>query len=128
MRKHGQVAMEFVSVIGLVMIVVLILTGALYYLYSNYSEQRTMNEILDLGYSLQSELILAGQVEPGYIRTLIIPNQVNGESFTISQSSNDLVLGYKESDILFRIPSVSGSLKKGTNIITKVDNFSVVIS
>ncbi|MFH0870540.1 MAG: hypothetical protein V1866_05800 [archaeon] len=120
--------MEFVSVIGLVMIVVLILTGSLYYLYSNYSEQRTMNELLDLGYSLQSELILAGQVEPGYIRILMIPDQINGESFIISQSSNDLVLSYKGSDILFRIPSVSGSLKKGTNTITKAGNFTIDIS
>lgn len=128
MRRHGQVAMEFVSVVGLVMIVVLILAGSLYYLYSNYSEQRTMNEILDLGYSLQSELILAGQVEPGYVRTVIVPDQVNGQSFTMSQSSNNLVLSYKGSDLLFRIPAVSGSLKKGINTITKVDNFTIDVS
>ncbi|HHE36577.1 MAG TPA: hypothetical protein ENL16_02060 [Candidatus Woesearchaeota archaeon] len=128
MARKSQVATEFMLVVGLAMIIITILAGVLYSLSYNYSEEKNINRLRDLGYSLQSELILASQVEPGYERTIIIPNDVNGVSYSISQSDNNLVITYKGTELLFPIPVVTGTLTKGTNTIRKPDANNVVIS
>lgn len=114
--------------IGLAMIVILILAGVLYYLSYNYSEEKNINRLRDLGYSLQSELILASEVEPGYVRIIIIPKKVGTADYSISQTDNDLVVTYRGGELLFPIPQVSGSLSKGNNTIRKTDASTVVIS
>ena len=64
--------------IGLAIVVVIIMVGVLYYLYVNYSEEKNINKLTDLGYSLQSEFILASEVEPGYEREITIPQDAGG--------------------------------------------------
>jgi hypothetical protein len=103
--------------VGLAMIVLIVFVGVIYYLFSNYSEEKNINKLQDLGYSLQSELILASEVEPGYERTVIIPDKAGGADYEISQTSNDLVIKYRKTELLFPIPKVSGSLNKGNNVI-----------
>ncbi|KYK27146.1 hypothetical protein AYK26_00435 [Euryarchaeota archaeon SM23-78] len=127
-RKKAQVAIEFVMVGSLAMIVILVFAGVLYSLSYDYSEQKRINRFKDLGYSLQNELILASEVEPGYERVVYIPNKIEGADFSITQSSTDIVITYKEAQLLFRIPEVSGSLQKGINTISKTDANTVVIS
>ena len=122
--------MEFMMMIGLAMIVIIIFIGVIYYLTYNYSEEKNIKRLQDYGYSLQSELILASQVEPGYERVITIPDRINNIDYTISQTPNDLVLTYREADLLFSIPpGITGSpLSKGSNIIRKIDEDIVSIS
>ena len=110
------------------MIVIIIFAGILYYLSYNYSEDKNINKLRDLGYSLQSELILASEVEPGYERTIVIPEKVQGVDYSISQTTKDIVITYKQAQLLFPIPQVSGSLTKGSNTIRKTNANTVVIS
>ena len=114
--------------IGLAMIVLLVLVGVIYYLSVNYSEEKNINKLQDLGYSLQSELILASEVEPGYERTVVIPDKAGGADYEINQTSNDLVLTYRKADLLFPIPQVSGKFQKGSNTIRKTNSNIVTIS
>ncbi len=127
-RKKAQVAVEFILMVGLAMIVILVLAGVLYYLSYNYSEEKNINRLRDLGYSLQSELILASEVEPGYERTIIIPDKVGSADYSISQTDNDLVITYRQAELLFQIPQVNGNLNKGSNTISKTDANTIVIS
>jgi len=128
MTRKSQVATEFMLVVGLAMIIIIILAGILYSLSYTYSEEKNLNRLRDLGYSLQSELILASEVEPGYERTIILPDKVNGVDYAISQTENDLIITYKGTELLFPIPLVSGTLTKGSNTIRKTDANTVVIS
>jgi hypothetical protein len=114
--------------LGLAMIVLIVLVGVIYYLSSNYSEEKNLNRLKDLGYSLQSELILASEVEPGYERTVIIPDKAGGVDYDISQTSNDLVIKYRKTELLFPIPKVSGSFQKGSNLIQKTGIDAITIS
>jgi hypothetical protein len=128
MMAKGQVAMEFLAMIGIAIIFTLVLASIFFILSNDYSEKRNVNELRDLGYSLQNEVILASQVEPGYIREIIIPTMVGDADFAISQTQNDLVINYKGADMLFPIPPVSGSFSKGKNTIKKDDAGSIIIS
>ena len=130
-RKTGrkaQIAIEFMMIVALAMVVILAFTGVLYYLSFNYSEEKNINRLRDLGYSLQNELILASEVEYGYERTIIIPEKIGTVAYSISQTTTDIVLRYKETELVFPIPAVTNSFSKGCNIVTKDINGNVTIS
>lgn len=117
MNRKAQVATEFMLMVGLAMIVIFAFLAVIYVLISDYYEEKNMKKLEDLGYSIQNELILAAEVEPGYERTIIIPDQVGGVGYSLSQTANDLIIRYRQTDFLFPIPSVNGALDKGTNVI-----------
>jgi hypothetical protein len=77
---------------------------------------------------LQSELILASEVEPGYERTVVIPDKAGSADYEINQTSNDLVIKYRKTELLFPIPKVSGSFQKGSNIIRKTYSNTIRIN
>lgn len=126
--RKAQIAIEFMSIVGLAMLVVVVFTGVLYYLSYTYSEEKNINRLRDLGYSLQNELILASEVEYGYERTLTIPDKIEGTGYSISQTTTNLVLRYKQTELVFPIPQVTSSLSKGCNKVTKDINGNVTIS
>lgn len=114
--------------VGLAMVVLVVFVGVIYYLFSNYSEEKNINKLQDLGYSLQSELILASEVEPGYERTVVIPDKAGSADYEINQTSNDLVLTYRKTDLLFPIPQVSGKFQHGSNTIRHCQDNTVKIN
>ena len=126
--RKAQIAIEFMMILGLAMIIVLILVGVLYYLSYNYSEEKNINLLQDYGYSLQSELILASQVESGYERVMTVPPKVNHIVFDLNIVNNDLVIIYKGTEILFPIPATTGDFNPGTCTITNNINHEVDVS
>ncbi|HJX05636.1 MAG TPA: hypothetical protein VJ461_02920 [Candidatus Nanoarchaeia archaeon] len=128
MNSKSQIATEFMLMVGLAMIVIFAFLAVIYVLISDYYEEKNMSKLEDLGYSIQSELILAAEVEPGYERTIIIPDDVGGVGYSLSQAANDLVITYRSHEFLFAIPQVSGALAKGSNTIRKTDAHTIVIS
>jgi hypothetical protein len=128
--KKAQVAIEFMFMVSLAMLVVVVMIGVLYYLFTDYSEDRNIKRLQDLGYSIQSELILASEVEPGYERTITLPNTVGSADYGISQTENDLVINYRKTELLFSIPKVSGSFSKTppNNTIRKCEDNTVIIN
>ena len=128
MNRKAQVATEFMLMVGLAMIVIFAFLAVIYVLISDYYEEKNMKKLEDLGYSIQNELILAAEVEPGYERTIIIPDQAGGVGYSLSQTANDLVITYRSHEFLFAIPQVSGALDKGSNTIRKTGANTIVIS
>ncbi|MBU1198350.1 MAG: hypothetical protein KKF46_08760 [Nanoarchaeota archaeon] len=128
MRKKAQVATEFMIMIGLSMIIIMVLAGVLYVLTHDYSEQRNINRLTDLGYSLQNEIILASEVELGYERNISIPSEIEDLDYTITTLNNDIIITYRRTELLFPIPNITGTLQKGINTIRKTDISTVSIS
>lgn len=127
-KKKAQVAIEFLMMVSLALIMMIMLGGVLHYLSYHYSEEKNLNRLMDFGYSLQSELILASQVSPGYERVIEIPDRLQGAGYSISQTNNSIVISYKEAELVFQIPEVSGSFAKGSNTIRKISDEIVMIS
>ena len=129
--KKAQFAVEFSLMLALAMIMVLALAGIIYYFTVQYSENKHIKQITDLGYSLQSEIILASEVEDGYERTIVIPDKIDDVVYSIDVQGNtslDIVLTYKGSDFLFPIPKIDNPLKKGINTIQKAEDGVHVIN
>jgi hypothetical protein len=76
-------------------------------------------------------VILAYNVQPGYTRKITIPEELDGHPVNISGTPNLIILTYRESQMLFRIPEVTGSFTHtGTqpNTIRKEADGTVSIS
>jgi len=129
----SQVALEFIMMVSMAMVTVVMMLWLLYTLSHNYSEEKNINRLKDLGYSLQNELILAAEVEPGYERNITIPDKVGTAAYSIDIKSNgnysDIVITYRGSDFLFTIPDVSGEISEPgiyTVRTTQVGNDKVI--
>jgi len=119
--RKAQFAIEFSMMIALAMVALLVLAGVLYFMTYDYSEDRNIRRLTDLGYSLQNELILANQVEDGYERIVVLPDKVESAQYSISKVNNDLVITYRSAELLFPVPqNITGAFQKGTNTIHKI--------
>ena len=128
MRK-AQVATEFMLMVGLAMIVIFAFLAVIYVLISDYYEEKNMKKLEDLGYSIQNELILAAEVEPGYERTIIIPDKIGSADYTISIKNRDIILRYRQTDLLFSIPNVTNEITtKGSHTISKHDANTIILN
>ena len=115
--------------VGLAMIVLILLVGVIYFLTKDYSEDKNIQRLLDYGYSLQNEIILASEVESGYERIIFVPNKIDNDiPYTISQQTNYFVLTYKGNDLVFDIPQVTGSFQKNQNNTIRKQGDTVIIS
>ena len=124
----AQIAMEFILMLALVLVFTTLIAGAAYYYVVDYSEQRNVKKLQDLGYSLQDEVILAHTVDVGYQRTITIPSMIDSVQVHVSGTPNDIVITYKGSELLFRIPPTIGAFTNGANNITHLQNGSVKIN
>ena len=126
--RRGQIALEFVFMLLSVIVLTTFLASVAYYYITDYSEQRNVRRLQDLGYSLQNEVVLAYNVEPGYERSVAVPYEIDGVFVNISGTQDDIIIHYKGSDMLFRVPPVSGSFTNGQNTIRTLPDGSVTIS
>jgi hypothetical protein len=120
--------MEFIMMLIIVLMIAITLSWVAYYYITDYSERRNMNDVQDLGNSLQNEVILAYHVAPGYVRSIVVPATLDSYPVNISGTSNEIILTYKNNDVLFRIPAVSGQFIVGKNTIQKLTSGSVKIN
>ena len=114
-NKKAQVATEFMMVVGLSMIIIIVFVGLMYSMIYSYSEDKNLERILDFGYSLQNEIILASQVEGGYERPITLPSRINRIVYNVNIVNNDLILIYDGTEILFPLPETTGDFNPGAN-------------
>ncbi|MBN2052765.1 hypothetical protein JW756_04645 [Candidatus Woesearchaeota archaeon] len=128
-ERKAQVAIEFMLMVSLAMVVMVMFMGVVLVLTHDYSEEKNINRLQDLGYALQSELILAAEVEPGYERTILIPEKAGDSEYSITCTAYDIVITYRGAEHLFAMPNItSGAFQKGNNKISKPNENSVIIT
>jgi len=123
MSGKSQIAIEFVLVTGLAILIAITLLTPLNQLFGSASRQQADEALKDLGLTLQSELIVAASVKPGYSRFLTIPSHVAGFDYNISITQGFLSLTYVNGELAFPIPLTTGNFLKGkVNVIEKLGN------
>ena len=76
----------------------------------------------DFGASVQNEIIIATETNPGYIRYFKVPDEIKGYDIKLSIVSSTLIVNYTNAIIPFNIPDVTGQLKTGQNKIENINN------
>lgn len=120
MTVRGQIAVEFSMMVMLAFIfLVVVLVIATFYLEKS-SHERSLKELEERAKMIQYELLLAASVEDGYRRSFTIPETIRGQQYLLSNSNTTLTLALSDGTTINKqIPLVSGTLKKGTNLVHK---------
>lgn len=95
------------------------------------NEQKTFEEVNNLGISLQNEFLLASELEDGYTRIIYVPETINGLQYTITNGNATDGDGYLEINFLdlgigYNIPLLNGTIQKGNNVLHKTDGWLVL--
>jgi len=119
-------SIEFLTLLGLGLILVTSLTVVLSNYFESQSREKEYVAVSDFGYSLQSELILASEVEPGYVRTILVPDQLRQVDYSINNTETYMILEYSHGQVTYKIPNITGTLHKG-RLAIKNNNGSVYV-
>lgn len=121
--KRGQVAIEFVSFVA---IAFMIMAVFMIFVRENLQEataDQNYEKVKDVAITVKGEIFLASSVKDGYQRSFDVPQTVDYANYSIiilnQNSKYHLWVSTNNSEYIADIPSVSGTITKGTNIIRK---------
>ena len=121
---RAQIAMEFIILIGMSMIVMAVFLVAFNTIIREKNEQVRDELFMDLGESIQQELLLGLVLNDGYVRTFYIPPPEMNQSYerygyTINTTDGMLYLLQTDHLYSFDIPAFTGTLQIGENTLAK---------
>ena len=127
-RIRGQIASQFMVLVGFLFIVFVIFVAGIAGKYKEISNEREEISVKDLALKLRGEINLAHSTYDGYERNLTVPYNLNGLNFTVNlPTSNVLQVISENEEYTVIIPSINGSCTYGVNTIRK-NNGRVCIS
>lgn len=123
MRK-AQIAIEFMLLVAVGLFFFLIIVASVVNLATGKQSERFYYDLQDFGKAIQRELILATELEDGYHRNIKLPYTApNGKPYTIYTNNTPsgkmyLFIEFEEAKTIeFEIPTINGTIRKGTNTI-----------
>jgi hypothetical protein len=127
MKHNGQIAIEFLMLIGVAFFIVLSLLIMTFSVFESNTKAQAYEEIDDLGMALQQEFLIAAQMEDGYNRRINLPITMNGINYnatigiegTGNTTNGYLLLQYEAVELYYLIPRTNGSMALGDNILKK---------
>lgn len=130
MKRNGQIAMEFLLTIAMAFFVILTLLISILVISERNTKMKTYQKMDDLGKALQQEFLLASQLEDGYTRRINLPMTLNGLEYTAivgssnytTTNSSYLLFTFSSTELFYAIPSVTGTIHLGNNILVKNNN------
>lgn len=78
--------------------------------------------VRDYAYALQTEFIAAAEAKEGYMREIIIPDDLEGFDYIPSISNSVLVINYSTNSFSLPVPKIKGDIHKGENVIEKIND------
>ncbi|MAG91134.1 hypothetical protein CMO83_00490 [Candidatus Woesearchaeota archaeon] len=119
MDSKSQVSNEFFIFVGLAFIIAIGFTVASLDQLNDFRIEEESEAVADLAFKLQRELLLAANVEDGYVRVFEIPDKLERINYSLATHNSTLTVQSKNSLYIVPIPNSVGNLSKGTNIINK---------
>ena len=118
-KKRGQAAIEFILLIIILFSVFMVYTVSTRTKMDEIRDEKEYVLLRDAVKMVQSEILTAVKVEDGYVREFEIPETLDLINYTITLG-NGIILGNTNShEYAVTVPNISGTLKKGKNMITK---------
>jgi hypothetical protein len=117
--KQAQAGMEFVYVMGLVLLISTIIIVVAGSKLGDIQNQARLAQLVDVARSARQEIFIAADVEDGYRREFILEQKIRGRPYNITTSANTLLVSEGELEILYTVPQVTGNFQKGQNTIRR---------
>jgi len=96
--KKGQVAMEFMTFVGLAIFLLLLFTAVAGYYLKLSTRQQAALAGQNLALTLKSELNTAAIVEDNYNRKVRLPGQLEGRDYGLQISGREVTIQYGGND------------------------------
>jgi hypothetical protein len=120
--KKSQVSMEFVFLVGVAFMVMLVFISTTRSEFSDLRNEEEKSLVKDVSMMVQHELVMASNVEDGYLRKFYVPLDLDGISYNIQIINNTVLTTTEGYEYVLNIPSVIGSIQKGNNTINKTNS------
>ena len=91
--KKTQISMEFVLLVTFMLFVFIVFFSVVQYRLAEATHEKELELLKQVGESIRNELTLAANVEDGYERTFIVPENVIGRDYDIYLINYGTVLG-----------------------------------
>ena len=123
-KTKGQVSTEFLILLIMGVFIILTFIVIVQKLSDEKLEGKALNELDDLGKSIQQELLLATQLEDGYSREIYIPPKLYGIVYIMNLSNASSTIMYlnfyfEGTELFYAVPYLQGDVKTGLNTIAK---------
>ncbi|MGM5481394.1 MAG: hypothetical protein ACQESE_03205 [Nanobdellota archaeon] len=130
-NKNAQLETEFIILLIMGFFILFTILAILITVSDTKREEQFYYEINDLGKSVQQELLLAGQVDDGYIREFYLPQRIDSKIYNVytgntSKSQSYIIFSFDNQEIFFVIPKIEGVIATGTNTIMKRNGTLIV--
>lgn len=118
-NRKSQMALEFVMLFSISILIMGLFIVFIYEANKNKAEEKIDYKMKDFSYSVQSEFVLASEMNNGYSRSITIPNKVEQTDYNITIIGNNLVVSYHGNSYYSQIPNTIGNITKGINLLLK---------
>ena len=119
MRAQASVEFMFMIMFATAMIVIFMFVYSEMYQDSLREKQTIL--FSDFGASLQREMMTAAYAKEGYLRTLDIPEDLDGYDYEILVVQQTLIINASHASGAYIIPNSTGQFVKGQNTLRNID-------
>ena len=124
--KKAQSTIQFMFLVGFMLLLLLGFVSYESEKMSNMQEEKEYVLLKDLGYKISSEFNIAATSHQGYTRKFVIPNELDGVDYNLSQQNNIILLDSKKAEYHITVQAFSGNLKKGNNTIKNINDNIII--
>ena len=119
MHSKAQISAEFFVFLGLAFLIAIAFEIASLDQLNDFRKQKESELVRDLALKLQKEVLLAANVEDGYVRVFQIPDKLDNIDYFLTVQNYTINIQSKNSFYILQIPRAIGNLTKGPNVINK---------
>lgn len=122
MHSKAQLFTEFFIFLGLAFLISIAFEIASIDQLNEFRTQQESEAVKDLALKLQKELLIAANVEDGYVRVFEIPDKLERVNYSLTTLINrTITVQSKNSIYIVAIPQAIGNVTKGANKINKTN-------
>jgi len=122
MHSKAQLFTEFFIFLGLSFLIAIAFEIASINQLNDFRTQQESDAVKDMALKLQKELLIAANVEDGYVRLFSIPDKLDSINYSLTTLNNrTITVKSKNSLYIVAIPIAIGNVTKGANQIKKTD-------
>ena len=119
MHSKAQISAEFYIFLGLAFLIAIAFEIASLDQLNDFRKQKESELVRDLALKLQKEVLLAANVEDGYVRVFQIPDKLDNIDYFLTVQNYTINIQSKNSFYILPIPRTIGNLTRGANVINK---------
>lgn len=119
MNSKAQISAEFFVFLGLAFLIAIAFEIASLDQLKDFRIQKESEAVKDLALKLQNELLIASNVEDGYVRIFEIPDKLENVNYSLTVQNSTVSVQSKNAFYIVSIPRTTGNLSRGANKINK---------